>query len=156
MQIILTYITFLFPISPTHTHTHTHSISRPDGIIDYNATRYGHIAGQDREINHEREIGPQVEHIYAITNGGPSTLPPSTLYLVWPTRTLKNEPLLYLMETPLINAPHVNCFDVGDVNYLGLTVCMYVCMCVCVCVCVCLFVCLFVLFVKWYNFFGQW
>ncbi|XP_042213012.1 integrin alpha-PS2-like, partial [Homarus americanus] len=99
-------------------------ISWPDGPFDYNASLYGMgLVGEEGSITHEREIGPQVTHVYDVTNRGPSDLPSALIFLLWPTRTLTDDPLLYLLDAPDVAQPAV-CHSVPDVNYLGLEVCL--------------------------------
>ncbi|XP_066939429.1 integrin alpha-PS2-like isoform X2 [Macrobrachium rosenbergii] len=96
-------------------------ISWPDGPFDYNVSLFGkHLVGE-RPIQHEKEVGPEVMHVYHVTNQGPSDLPGAHLYLLWPTRTLTGDPLLYLLDTRL-ESRFTKCEKVADTNYLGLTV----------------------------------
>ncbi|XP_071522748.1 integrin alpha-PS2-like isoform X3 [Panulirus ornatus] len=97
-------------------------VSLPDVPFEYNASLYGvGLLGEDGVISHEQEIGPEVMHIYDVTNRGPSTLPAAQIFLLWPTRTLSEDPLLYLVDTPWVSSPAV-CHSVPDVNYLSIKV----------------------------------
>lgn len=78
--------------------------------------------GLKNPIRHEKEAGPEVTHIYDVVNRGPSDLPNVQLYLLWPTRTLVGDPLLYLTETPVVSPNSIRCEPVADVNYLDLKV----------------------------------
>lgn len=79
------------------------------------------LVGEDGVISHEAEVGPEVTHVYDVTNRGPSNLPAAQIFLLWPTRTLSEEPLLYLAHTPSVSPPAV-CHSVPHVNYLNLEV----------------------------------
>lgn len=97
-------------------------ISWPDGAFDYNASRFGMgLLGEGERVTHDWQVGPEVTHVYDVTNQGPSDLPQAQIFLLWPTRTLGGDPLLYLLEEPDVSSEAV-CHSVPDVNYLGLTV----------------------------------
>nr|XP_045592952.1 integrin alpha-PS2-like [Procambarus clarkii] len=97
-------------------------ISFPDEPFDYNASQYGvGLVGEGGRVTHERQVGPEVMHVYDLTNRGPSDLPAAHIFLLWPTRTLAYDPLLYLLDPPSVSAP-ARCQPFHDVNYLGLQV----------------------------------
>jgi hypothetical protein len=43
----------------------------------------------------ETEVGPQLVHMYAITNKGPSSITEAEAYFVWPSFTFDGMYLLY-------------------------------------------------------------
>ncbi|XP_069954463.1 integrin alpha-PS2 isoform X2 [Cherax quadricarinatus] len=97
-------------------------ISIPDEPFDYNASMYGiGLVGDHGQLTHERQVGPEVMHVYDITNRGPSDLPAAYIILLWPSRTLSQDPLLYMLETPMVSSPAV-CHSLPHINYLGLEV----------------------------------
>ncbi|XP_042859779.1 integrin alpha-PS2-like isoform X5 [Penaeus japonicus] len=83
--------------------------------IDYNRSLYAY-----KSKLHEEHLGPQITHKYGISNTGPSDISETELVILWPTRTLGGNYLLYLLEQPYVTGP-VRCSLVPDVNPLGLT-----------------------------------
>ncbi|XP_037799232.1 integrin alpha-PS2-like [Penaeus monodon] len=83
--------------------------------IDYNRSLYLY-----KSKLHEDHLGPQITHKYGISNTGPSDISETELVILWPTRTLGGNYLLYLLEQPYVTGP-VQCSHVPDVNPLGLT-----------------------------------
>ncbi|CAB3370851.1 Hypothetical predicted protein [Cloeon dipterum] len=63
----------------------------------------------------ESQLGPQVVHMYAIRNKGPSNIVEAEAYFIWPSYTLDGEPLLYLLEQPETSGP-IKCEHAADVN----------------------------------------
>ncbi|XP_025836181.1 integrin alpha-PS2 isoform X1 [Agrilus planipennis] len=63
--------------------------------VHYNYSSYS----LDR-ISLERDIGPQVVHIYSIRNNGPSSINEAEIFILWPLTTLAGDDLLYLLEQP--------------------------------------------------------
>lgn len=51
-------------------------------------------------IQLESDIGPQVIHLYSITNIRPATVDKADVTFVWPYATLSGDDLLYLLEPP--------------------------------------------------------
>ncbi|XP_008181266.1 integrin alpha-PS2 [Acyrthosiphon pisum] len=72
-------------------------------------------------ITDEKQIGPQVIHIYGIRNKGPSDILEAEAYIDWPMFTLAGEPLLYLLEMPETNG-QVKCEAIEEINPLGLNI----------------------------------
>ncbi|CAL4172392.1 unnamed protein product, partial [Meganyctiphanes norvegica] len=107
----------------SRSHIDIKGLSLPDGqFIDYNASRFGEgLLGPGGTITHEREAGPEVMHVYDVTNQGPSDLTSATLHLLWPTRTVAGDPLLYLMDAPAVSGPAI-CHSAPNVNYLNIQV----------------------------------
>lgn len=83
--------------------------------IDYNRSLY-----LSKSKQHEEHLGPQITHKYGFSNTGPSDISETELVILWPTRTLGGNYLLYLLEQPYVTGP-VQCSHVPDVNPLGLT-----------------------------------
>lgn len=48
----------------------------------------------------ESEIGPQVIHLYSVTNIRPATVDKAEITFIWPYKTLGEEDLLTLLEPP--------------------------------------------------------
>ena len=57
-------------------------ISQPE-TVHYNMSRYS-----VQEKLHERDIGPELYHVYEISNAGPSEIATAEAYILWPTYTL--------------------------------------------------------------------
>ncbi|XP_026812999.1 integrin alpha-PS2-like isoform X2 [Rhopalosiphum maidis] len=72
-------------------------------------------------ITDEKQIGPQVIHIYGIRNKGPSDILEAEAYIDWPMFTLAGEPLLYLLEMPETNG-QVKCEAIEEINPLKLNI----------------------------------
>ncbi|KAK9701179.1 Integrin alpha [Popillia japonica] len=103
--------------------------SRPSEL-HYNWSYYA----EREQVKHEREIGPQVIHLYTITNNGPSAIneaevlifwPYATtsaineaeVLIFWPYATTSGDDLMYLLEPPHILG-NVRC-EGADFNYQG-------------------------------------
>ncbi|GFV97529.1 integrin alpha-PS2 [Trichonephila clavipes] len=86
-----------------------HGISEPQ-IIAYNKTD---VLPVDK--NTESEAGPEVIHVYAVGNRGPSMVREAEVDILWPTYTLQERPLLYLMEQPEVQGKG-KCEEVPGVN----------------------------------------
>ncbi|XP_066957943.1 integrin alpha-PS2-like isoform X4 [Macrobrachium rosenbergii] len=82
--------------------------------IEYNRTLY-----DIRYKTHEKHLGPQLMHRYGLSNKGPSHVMESEIVILWPTKSLNGNYLLYLVEQPLTEGP-VNCSIVPDVNPMNL------------------------------------
>ncbi|XP_049529483.1 integrin alpha-PS2 isoform X2 [Anopheles darlingi] len=70
-------------------------VSLPDEFL-YNYTEYKPLA----EATSERDLGPQIVHIYEIRNEGPSTIDEAEFFVLWPTETIDQVPLMYLLNQP--------------------------------------------------------
>ncbi|BET03351.1 integrin [Nesidiocoris tenuis] len=81
--------------------------SRPVDVY-FNSSQYI-VDETETEITKESEIGPQVAHLYTITNKGPSEFLKARATILWPSNTLTGEPLLYLLEPPETSG-NVECF----------------------------------------------
>ncbi|GIY23455.1 integrin alpha-PS2 [Caerostris darwini] len=86
-----------------------HGISEPQ-IIAYNKTD---IPPVDKST--ESEAGPEVIHVYAVGNRGPSMVREAEVDILWPTYTLQERPLLYLMDQPEVQGKG-KCEEVDGVN----------------------------------------
>ncbi|GFQ81400.1 integrin alpha-PS2, partial [Trichonephila clavata] len=86
-----------------------HGISEPQ-IIAYNKTD---VLPVDKST--ESEAGPEVIHVYAVGNRGPSMVREAEIDILWPTYTLQERPLLYLMEQPEVQGKG-KCEEVPGVN----------------------------------------
>ncbi|XP_068245736.1 LOW QUALITY PROTEIN: integrin alpha-PS2-like [Palaemon carinicauda] len=82
--------------------------------IEYNRTLYN-----VRYKTHEKHLGPQLMHKYGLSNKGPSHIMESEIVILWPTKSLNGNYLLYLVEQPLTEGP-VNCSIIPDVNPMNL------------------------------------
>lgn len=68
----------------------------------------------------ERDVGPDVMHVYEVGNRGPSSVQQAEVFILWPTYTLEgNKSLLYPMTQPQISGNAV-CEKMEDVNPLNL------------------------------------
>ncbi|XP_059478388.1 integrin alpha-PS2 isoform X2 [Neocloeon triangulifer] len=77
---------------------------------------YNSSAYQPREFYREEgQLGPQVVHMYAIRNKGPSNILEAEAYFIWPSYTLDGETLLYLLEQPETSGP-IKCEIAAKVN----------------------------------------
>ncbi|XP_054288961.1 integrin alpha-PS2 isoform X2 [Macrosteles quadrilineatus] len=85
-------------------------------MVHYNTSLYS-----EDNITEETDIGPQVVHIYSIRNKGPSDIVEAEVHFLWPTATLANDYLLYLLEEPELNGP-IKCELPPNINPLKLTV----------------------------------
>ncbi|XP_050437291.1 integrin alpha-PS2 isoform X2 [Adelges cooleyi] len=73
------------------------------------------------DVTEEKQIGPQVIHLYGIRNKGPSDILEAEAYIDWPLFTLAGEPLLYLLEMPETNGP-VKCEAIEEINPLKIKI----------------------------------
>ncbi|XP_050537137.1 integrin alpha-PS2 isoform X2 [Daktulosphaira vitifoliae] len=89
--------------------------SKPEDV-HYNTTSEDVI-----DIKEEKQIGPQVVHLYGIRNKGPSDILEAEAYIDWPLYTLNGEPLLYLLEMPETIGP-VKCQAMEPINPLKISV----------------------------------
>lgn len=85
-----------------------------DEEILYNATDYKSL----KDAKLEKDLGPQVVHIYEIRNGGPSGIEEVEIYFIWPHQTLSGDRLLYLLNQPETSR-NVKCESSEFVNDLG-------------------------------------
>ncbi|KAJ8967511.1 hypothetical protein NQ314_002826 [Rhamnusium bicolor] len=53
-----------------------------------------------QKIVRESDIGPQVTHVYYVTNRGPMRIAEAEIFILWPLKTLGGEDLLYLLDQP--------------------------------------------------------
>lgn len=60
---------------------------------------------EDKEVQTSDDIGPPVKHVYELINRGPSVVQETDVYLVWPTHNVHDQPLLYLLEPPVVQGP---------------------------------------------------
>ncbi|KAG8190225.1 hypothetical protein JTE90_011946 [Oedothorax gibbosus] len=86
-----------------------HGISEPQ-IIAYNKSEL-----LPEEKISESEAGPEVIHVYAVGNRGPSMVREAEIDILWPTYTLQERPLLYLMDQPEVQGKG-RCEEVPGVN----------------------------------------
>ncbi|KAF8793941.1 Integrin alpha-PS2 like protein [Argiope bruennichi] len=86
-----------------------HGISEPQ-IIAYNKSD---VLPVDKST--ESEAGPEVIHVYAVGNRGPSMVREAEVDILWPTYTLQERPLLYLMDQPEVQGKG-KCEEVSGVN----------------------------------------
>lgn len=90
-----------------------HGISDPK-VIQYNSSE---ITPVDKIS--ETDAGPEVTHIYAFGNRGPSMIQEAEVNILWPTYTLYGKHLLYLMEQPQVKG-NGKCQPAQDINPLSL------------------------------------
>lgn len=88
-----------------------HGISEPQ-VIAYNRSEM-----LPTEKTSEIEAGPEVIHVYAVGNRGPSMVREAEIDILWPTFTLQDKPLLYLMDQPEVRGKG-KCQEIPDVNPL--------------------------------------
>ncbi|KAH1009329.1 hypothetical protein HUJ04_001698 [Dendroctonus ponderosae] len=86
-------------------------VSIPQEIYLSNTTQYS-----SETIERESEIGPQVTHLYTLTNKGPATINEAEMYFLWPWQTLAGDDLLYLLEQPHV-PEGVTCDIPAPANY---------------------------------------
>lgn len=69
------------------------------------------------------DIGPVIKHTYQVQNRGPSIIRKADVTILWPTKDLDDNYLLYLMEQPRISGKG-SCKDVtlDELNPLRLKV----------------------------------
>ncbi|XP_040079364.1 integrin alpha-PS2 [Ixodes scapularis] len=63
---------------------------------------------EDKEVQQAADIGPPVKHVYEVINRGPSVVREAEIYLVWPTHNIHGDPLLYLLEPPVLQGAGPN------------------------------------------------
>lgn len=68
-------------------------------------------------ITKESQIGPQVIHLYTISNGGSSSIKETELMFIWPQSTLEGDDLLYLLDQPHIYPRGSAKCEVVNANY---------------------------------------
>ena len=78
------------------------------------------------------DIGKEVSHSYTVQNRGPSTISQAEITILWPTRDLRGNFLLYLVDQVLIrgrsNKGFCRTITRDDLNPLGLKVsCLFSC-----------------------------
>lgn len=83
----------------------------------YNLTQYKDI----ENATTEQEIGPQVVHIYDISNFGPSTIEEAEIYVIWPYETLEGDDLMYLLARPETSG-NIRCEESYLINHRGLKI----------------------------------
>uniref|UniRef100_A0A182Q008 Integrin alpha-2 domain-containing protein n=1 Tax=Anopheles farauti TaxID=69004 RepID=A0A182Q008_9DIPT len=91
-------------------------VSLPDEFL-YNHSEYRTL----EEARTERDIGPQVVHIYEIRNEGPSTIDEAEFYVLWPHETLDGVPLMYLLNQPETHG-NIECLPTEYANPLNLAI----------------------------------
>uniref|UniRef100_A0A182N036 Uncharacterized protein n=1 Tax=Anopheles dirus TaxID=7168 RepID=A0A182N036_9DIPT len=91
-------------------------VSLPDEFL-YNHSEYRSL----QEARTERDIGPQVVHIYEIRNEGPSTIDEAEFYVLWPHETLDGVPLMYLLNQPETHG-NIECLPTEYANPLNLAI----------------------------------
>ncbi|VEN53155.1 unnamed protein product, partial [Callosobruchus maculatus] len=79
--------------------------------VYYNESLY-----TSQNITREIEIGPEVTHVYYLTNRGPATVQEAEVFILWPFETLGGEDLLYLLDQPHTQG-NLKCDFVPAVNY---------------------------------------
>ncbi|RXG73064.1 Integrin alpha-PS2 [Armadillidium vulgare] len=87
--------------------------SDPDSII-YNTSLY-----QIPVRHHESHYGPSVVHKYGLLSEGPSDIEHAEIVILWPSRTLSEKHLLYLMEQP-VTVGKIKCDPLPYINPLNL------------------------------------
>ncbi|XP_045133240.1 integrin alpha-PS2-like isoform X2 [Portunus trituberculatus] len=88
--------------------------STPENIA-YNKSLY-----QSESYRHEEDLGPEVLHIFAVSNNGASRLTQAEFVILWPLQALNGESyLLYLLEQPHVTGPG-SCAFVPDTNPMQL------------------------------------
>lgn len=83
----------------------------------YNLTQYVDI----ENATTEQEIGPQVVHIYDVSNIGPSAIEEAEIYVIWPYETLEGDDLMYML-TPPETSGNIRCEDHISINSRGLKI----------------------------------
>ncbi|XP_040173055.1 integrin alpha-PS2 isoform X2 [Anopheles arabiensis] len=91
-------------------------VSLPDQF-HYNHSEYKSLA----EAKTERDIGPQVVHIYEIRNEGPSTIDEAEFFVLWPYETVDGVPLMYLLNQPETHG-NIECLPTEYANPLNLAI----------------------------------
>ncbi|CAG7835819.1 unnamed protein product [Allacma fusca] len=84
--------------------------------VRHNATLY-----KQETVNHEREVGPEVVHVYEIRCDGPSSIENADILILWPSFTKEGDHFLYLLEQPHTEGA-VTCEHVDDANPLELII----------------------------------
>ncbi|XP_035905010.1 integrin alpha-PS2 isoform X1 [Anopheles stephensi] len=91
-------------------------VSLPEEFL-YNYSEYRTL----EEARTERDIGPQVVHIYEIRNEGPSTIDEAEFFVLWPYETLDGVPLMYLLNQPETHG-NIECLPTEYANPLNLAI----------------------------------
>ncbi|GAB6026861.1 hypothetical protein CHUAL_013467 [Chamberlinius hualienensis] len=91
------------------------------GISDIDPVFYNKSVKMPKNKVHEADIGPEIIHIYDVKNRGPSSILEAVVIILWPTYTLFNKHLLYLIEKPEVIG-NGRCEDLPNINPLNLTV----------------------------------
>ncbi|XP_052901281.1 integrin alpha-PS2 isoform X3 [Anopheles moucheti] len=91
-------------------------VSLPEEFL-YNYSEYRTL----EEARTERDIGPQVVHIYEIRNEGPSTIDEAEFFVLWPFETLDGVPLMYLLNQPETHG-NIECLPTEYANPLNLAI----------------------------------
>ncbi|KAH9369837.1 hypothetical protein HPB48_004037 [Haemaphysalis longicornis] len=60
---------------------------------------------EDKEVQTPADIGQPVKHVYELINRGPSVVQEADVFVVWPTHNIHGQPLLYLLEPPVVQGP---------------------------------------------------
>ncbi|XP_074659048.1 integrin alpha-8-like isoform X2 [Tubulanus polymorphus] len=107
-------------------------VSNPEQLV-FNITDAAEFVKLPAKYLRERDVGPEVTHLYQLKNIGPSSISRADVEILWPSIISENnEHLLYLVEMPKVIkgeghcvAEYVNPEDIklqyredGDVKYL--------------------------------------
>lgn len=108
---------------------HTFGTSDPD-VISHNYSTID--TSQFQQPQNLEDIGKEVSHSYTVQNRGPSTISQAEITILWPTRDLRGNFLLYLVDQVLIrgrsNKGFCRTITRDDLNPLGLKVsCLFSC-----------------------------
>ncbi len=99
-------------------------VSEPD-VLSFNASAETFVS--PKQVL--EDIGREISHSYTIQNRGPSTIKKADVTILWPTRDLRGNYLLYLVDQPIVRGKMGKGFcksiTLDDLNPLGLRVCLY-------------------------------
>ncbi|VVC36333.1 Integrin alpha chain,Integrin domain,Integrin alpha-2,FG-GAP repeat,Integrin alpha beta-propellor [Cinara cedri] len=84
---------------------------------------YFNVSMMEENLNiiEEKQIGPQVVHVYVIRNKGPADILEAEAYIDWPLFVMAGNPLLYLLEMPE-TIGQVKCEPIEDINPFKLNI----------------------------------
>jgi hypothetical protein len=103
-------------------------VSNPD-VLSFNASAETFVS--PKQVL--EDIGREISHSYTIQNMGPSTIKKADVTILWPTRNLSGDYLLYLVDQPIVEGKMGKGFcksiTLDDLNPLGLRVCLYLFKC---------------------------
>lgn len=107
----------------------TFGVSEPE-VISYNYTTLESSAQFSAPQTLE-DIGKEISHLYTVQNKGPTTISKAEITILWPTRDLRGNFLLYLVDQVIVhgkpNKGFCRTITLDDLNPLRLKVSSSLC-----------------------------